>query len=232
MTLKLLALLLTVISTAYGQNFEGKLVYKNEYKSKIPNATSEQFSSMMGTTQEYFIKGGNYKSSTNGTFFQWQLYINTENKLYNKMANSPTILWNDGAVNPDEVIKAEINKGVIDILGHNCDELVLTCKTGVQKYYFSATLKVDPKLYEKHKFGNWNEVISRTKSLPLKMIIDSPQFTLECLVTEIVPMKLDDKIFALPTDSKVERVHTKKLHPTMRMCQKPGFGFLIKFGVQ
>lgn len=204
-TLKILVILLTTILTTYGQDFEGKVVYKNAYKSKIPNATSEQLSSMMGTTQEYLIKGGNYKSSTNGTFFQWQLYIIKENKLYNKMANSPTILWNDGAVNPDEVIKSEINKEVIDVLGQKCDELILTCKSGVQKYYFNSTLKVDPKLFEKHKFGNWNEVISRTNSLPLKMIIDSPQFTLECIATEIVPVKLDDKIFELPADSKVEK---------------------------
>jgi len=202
--LKLLVILLTTIS-AFGQDFEGKLVYKNEYKSKTPNATSEQFSSMMGTTQEYFIKGGNYKSSTNGTFLQWQLYINKDNKLYNKTANSPIILWNDGATNSDEVVKAEINKEVIEILGHKCDELVLTCNSGVQKYYFSSKLKVDPKLFEKHKFGNWNEIISRTNSLPLKMIIDSPQFTLECIATEIVPMKLDDKLFELPAASKVEK---------------------------
>ena len=204
-TLKLIVFTLTTISISYGQDFEGKLVYKNDYKSKIGNVTSEQFSSMMGTTQEYFIKGGNYKSSTNGTFAQWQIYINNENRLYNKMANSPTILWNDGAVNPDEVVKAEINKGVIEILGHKCDELVLTCKSGVQKYYFSTKFKVDPKLFEKHKFGNWNEVISRTSSIPLKMTIDNPQFMLECLVTEILPMKLDDKVFQLPANSKVEK---------------------------
>ena len=93
---------------------------------------------MMGTTQEYLIKDGNYKSSANGTFFQWQLYINKDNKLYNKMSNSPTIFWNDGSVNPDEVIKAEINQGVIEILGYQCDELILTCKSGIQKYYFSS----------------------------------------------------------------------------------------------
>jgi hypothetical protein len=204
-TLKLLAVLLTTILTTYGQDFEGKVVYKNAYKSKLPNATSEQFSSMMGTTQEYLIKGGNYKSATNGTLLQWQLYINKDNKLYIKMANSPTILWNDGAVNPDEVIKAEINKKVIDVLGQKCDELILTCKSGVQKYYFNSTLKVNAKLFENHKFGNWSEVISRTSSLPLKMIIDTPQFALECVATEIVPMKLDDKIFELPADSKVEK---------------------------
>lgn len=204
-TIKLLALLLTIVSFAVGQDFEGRIVYKNEYKSKIANVTNEQFSSMMGTTQEYLIKGGNYKSSTNGTFVQWQLYINKDNKLYNKMSNSPTILWNDGSISADEIIKSELNKGVADILGYQCDELILTCKSGVQKYYFSSKLKVDPKLYEKHKFGNWNEVMSRTGGLPLKMIIDSPQFTLECLATEIVPAKLDDKLFELPVDSKVEK---------------------------
>ncbi len=204
-TVKLILLLLTIASFTFGQDFEGKIVYKNKYKSKTSNMTSEQFSSMMGTTQEYMIKGGNYRSTTNGTFFQWQLYINKDNKLYNKMANSPTLLWIDGSVNPDEVVKAEINKGVIEILGYQCDELILTCKSGIQKYYFSSKLKVDPKLFEQHKFGNWNEVMSRTSGLPLKMIIDCPQFTLECVATEILPAKLDAKIFELPKDSKVEK---------------------------
>lgn len=203
--LTLLLFLLTNISIAYAQNFEGKVVYQNSFKSKMTNITNEQFGAMMGTTQEYFIKGGNYKSSTNGTFLQWLLYINTDNKLYNKMNGSSTILWSDGATNADEVVKSEINKGVIDILGYKCDELVLTCKSGVQKYYYNSTLKADSKLYEKHKFGNWSEVIAKTKSLPLKMIIEGPQFTMECLATEIMPMKLDDKMFELPANSKLEK---------------------------
>lgn len=203
-TLKLLALLLLTIS-AFGQDFEGKLIFKNDYKSKIPNVTSEQLSSMMGTTQEYFIKGGNYKSSTNGTFFQWQLYINKDNKLYNKMANSPTIFWNDGAIYEDEVLKVELNKEVTEVLGHKCDELILTCKSGVQKYYFNSKLKVDPTLFKQHKFGNWNEVMSRTNSLPLKMIIDNAQFTLESLATDIIPMALDDKIFEIPAGSTIQK---------------------------
>jgi hypothetical protein len=202
---KLVTLLLAIASFAYGQDFEGKIVYRNTYVSKIANVSNEQFNSMMGNTQEYFIKGGNYKSEANGTFFQWQLYINKDNKLYNKMSNSPTILWNDGATNNDEVVSAEINNGVIDILGHRCDELILTTNSGVQKFYFNSKIKVDPKLFEKHKFGNWNEIIARTSSLPLKMIIENPQFSLECVATLIVPLKLNDKMFELPADSKLEK---------------------------
>ena len=77
--------------TVFAQNFEGKITYQNSYKSKLPTVKDEQFNAMMGTRQEYYIKGGNYKSVSNGTFSQWQLYINMDSKLYSKMANSETI---------------------------------------------------------------------------------------------------------------------------------------------
>ncbi|TBT97604.1 hypothetical protein CWI39_2849p0010, partial [Hamiltosporidium magnivora] len=177
-TITLLLSTLFVI-TFFGQTFEGKVVYKNAYKCKIPNVTDEQFTSMMGSTQEYFIKNGDYKSLANGTLFQSQHYINSENKLYTKMSNSDTYLWNDAATNPDEVIKFELNKGVIEILGYKCDELVLTCKSGIQKYYFNSKLMVDTKLFVNHKFGNWYDLVSKSNALPLKLIIENTQFSLE-----------------------------------------------------
>jgi len=160
---------------------------------------------MMGTTQEFFIKGGNYKSTMNGTLVLWQLYVNQDNKLYTKMSNVQSILWNDGAVNTDEVLKSEINKNAIEILGHMCDELILTCKSGIQKFYFSSKLKIDPALYANHKFSNWNEVIAKSSSLPLKIILDNHQFGLESIATSITPMSLDDKLFELPAGSKLEK---------------------------
>lgn len=194
------AMLLTVAS--FGQSFEGKILYRNSYKSKIPNVTDEQFSSMMGTLQDYFIKDGNYKSVTNGSFLQWQLYVNKDNRLYNKLASSETILWNDGAINADEVISAEINKGTIEILGYQCDELILTCKSGIQKYYFNSKLAVNPQLFNNHKFGNWYEFLSRANSLPLKMIVDNIQYSIESTATEVKEMKLEESFFELPIGVK------------------------------
>jgi hypothetical protein len=156
----------------------------------------------MGSTQEYFIKNGDYKSVTNGSFFQWQLYVNKDNKLYSKMANSETLLWNDGAANPDEILKAEVNKGVTEILGYKCDELILTCKSGTQKYYFNSKLSVDPNLFINHKFGNWYDYLVKSKSLPLKSFADNGQFSLESTVTEIKAMKLDNTFFELPANSR------------------------------
>jgi hypothetical protein len=196
----LLAALFAISS--FGQTFEGKIVYKNTYKSKMPNVTDDQLTTMMGLTQEYFIKDGDYKSVANGSFFQWQLYVNKDNKLYSKMANSETLLWNDGATNPDEILKAEVNKSVTEILGYKCDELVLTCKSGTQKYYFNTKLSVDTKLFVNHKYGNWYDFLSKSNSLPLKSIVDNEQFTLESVAIEVKEMKLDKTLFELPAGVK------------------------------
>ena len=191
--------------TIFGQTFEGEIIYQNTFKSKTTNLTDQQLSSMIGSKQEYYIKKGNYKSVTNGTFEQWQLYVNADNKLYNKMSNSETIFWNDGSVNADEVLSSVLNKGVTEILGYKCDELILTCKSGIQKYYFNSKLSVDTKLYSNHKYGNWYDYLSKANALPLKTIIDNAQFTMESVATEIKPTQLDDKLFILPDDAKTAK---------------------------
>jgi hypothetical protein len=196
---------LLLATTLLGQNFEGKITFKNTFKSKTQNITDEQFTAMMGDTHEYFIKGGDYKTITNGSFLQWQQYINADNKLYNKMANSETILWNDGSVNMDEVIKAEINKGVTVVMGYNCDEIILTCKSGIQKYYYTSKIAVDVDLFEKHKYGNWFEFISRSKSLPLKMIIENAQLSYEAVAIEVKPMQLGKTMFVLPANAETAK---------------------------
>jgi hypothetical protein len=201
---KILTIALTIltVTTVLGQTFEGKITYQASFKSKLPTVKDEQFNSMMGTKQEYYIKGGDYKSLTNGSFLQWQLYINKDNKLYNKISNSETILWNDGSLNADSIIKVQLNKGATEILGYKCDELILTCKSGTQKYYFNSKLGADTKLYANHKYGNWYSYLKKANALPLKIIIDNQQFTMECVATEVKPMKLEAKEFKLPENAK------------------------------
>ncbi|TGE25590.1 hypothetical protein E5K00_10490 [Hymenobacter aquaticus] len=204
----LLTFLLGVVTTvsALAQNFEGRILYANSYKTKLPNVTDQQWNDMMGTSQEYFVKGGSYKTIDNGTLMQWQLFPGPDtNKLYTKMSNSEAAIWNDAAVNPDEVLKAEVKKDAATILGYKCDELTLTCKSGVQKYYFTSKLALDPKLYEKHKFGNWYEVIKNTKAIPLKFVVDTPQFSMESVATEVKAMKLAAATFELPAGVKTEK---------------------------
>ncbi len=189
--------MLLISFTGFSQTFEGKIVYSNTYKSKNPQLKDEQWGLMLGDIQNYLIKAGDYKSITNGKLMQWQLYINKDNKLYNKMANSETVYWNDGSVQGDEIIKVEVNKNVTEVLGYKCDEIILTCKSGIQKYYYNSKLAVNTKLFVNHKFGNWYDYLSKSNALPLKMILENPQFTTISIATEIKPMKLEINTFEL-----------------------------------
>jgi hypothetical protein len=206
--MKKLLFALAVLTTqlpCFSQSFEGKITYQNTFKSKMPNVTDEQFGLMMGSKQEYFLKEGNYKSVMNGNMMQWQLYLQKDNKVYSKMATTEIIFYNDGAVNKDEIISAEVNKGVTEILGYKCDELVLTCKSGTQKFYYNSALKMDADLFKDHKFGNFSEVVSRINAVPLKMAIESPQFALESVAVDVKKEKIDDSMFALPAGANVQK---------------------------
>jgi len=94
---------------------------------------------------------------------------------------------------------------VTEVLGYKCDEVILTCKSGVQKYYFNSKLSVDTKLFVNHKFGNWFDYLSKSNSLPLKSVIETAQFTIESIATEVKPMKLDTKTFELPAEIKTDK---------------------------
>jgi hypothetical protein len=197
-------ILLTSLSV-FGQNFEGKIVYQNTFKSKNPQLKDEQWSAMFGSTQEFYAKGNQYKYVTNGTLLLWQTYSATDKKVYTKMSNSPSVYWNDATLNTDTILKIELKKASAVVLGYTCDELILTCKSGVQKYYFNAKFVVDPKLYTAHTYGNFALLLTKTKSWPLKSVIETDQFTLTSTATEVKPMVVDINMFKLPAGAKLEK---------------------------
>lgn len=181
------------------QTFEGKIAYSNVYKSKKWAMSDEKLNTMMGTRQEFYVKGGDYKSITNGTF-QWTHYINKENKIYVKILDNETIYWNDANKQDDKILKIEVNKNVIEILGYKCDEVIITTDSGTLKYYFNSIAAVDSKLFVNHKFGDWYDYLNAANAWPLKIVIDNDKFSLVSIATEIKEMKLDSKAFLLPAN--------------------------------
>lgn len=200
-----IAINILTISISFGQKFEGKIIYSNTSVSNIPNIASESLNLLMGTTQEYIIKKGNYKSINNGTLLEWQLYINKTGKFYIKATSSETIFCTtDDNHQEDEILSIKLNKNASKILGYNCDELIVKYNRQVQKYYFNSEIIIDTKLFENNKFKNWYGNLLRANALPLKIIIESFGFTNETIATEIIPLKIEDKTFELPQGIKVE----------------------------
>jgi hypothetical protein len=191
-----LVLLFTIL-TGYAQYFEGKIVYTNKFTSKMASVSSEQMAATMGTKQEYFIKGGNYKSVVNGTAFKLQVYDNKTNRLYNKLPDTDTLFWLDAATNNEEAISAETRPKKEKVAGVDCDVLVVKTKKTTTTYYFSAKYKVNAALFEKHKYGNWYYFVKKSGALPLKIVMEGPGAVMESTATEIKPMKLDANFFSI-----------------------------------
>lgn len=200
------AILLVLISTCIkAQFFEGCLTYKNSYTSKLPAVTSEMLVKMAGDTGRYFIKEGSYKSLLNGFTTEWQVYSQTENKLFTKMKNSKTVYWNDAAINNDTVLNYEILKNADTVLGYTCDMLVLHCTSGDQKYIYNNTITVNEKPFKSHAYGNWYNYVSITGALPLKMILETKEFTMISEAVEVKPIKLEADFFNLPSGAILKK---------------------------
>ena len=194
--------LLILTNSVFAQSFEGKIVYSTTLQSKVSGVTDEQLSAMMGKTQQYFIKGGEYFSTADGTFFQWQRYISKENKYYLKYANSENAYWYDGAINrnPDTLLSQ--NKAALQVLDYTCDELVFKTKDGIHKYYFTSKVPLDSKLFKAHQYGNLYNFLQYANAVPLKEIIIGKEFNMELVATEVSPQVLDSKLFIMPAEVK------------------------------
>ncbi|WP_316838576.1 hypothetical protein [Pedobacter gandavensis] len=199
--LVLLLLLSPVIG--FAQFFEGTITYSNSYKSKSPQLKDEQLNEIMGTTQEYFIKGGDYKSIMNGSFLKMQLYRSTENRSYMLTGNSDIVYWEDYSKNKDVAIKYEVQKSKEIIMGIPCDVLVVYTPKSKSYYYFNKKYAVNPELFKQHIYGNWYYIISRTKALPLKTVYEDDQFVLTSTAIDITPKKLNANVFELSDKDKI-----------------------------
>lgn len=206
---QLIALLSILISTAsFGQTFEGKITYESSFESAHPDkVTPQEWTNLIGWKQELYIKNGNYKYVTNGSFCQWKVYVNADNKIYTKVEKSDTLLWNDASLYSEKIIaKTSIKKNAVKILGYSCDQISFALMSGgAQTYFFASKLGVDVKQFEQHKFGLWLDFLSQSKALPLKSRIETTQFVMESVATEVKAMQLDDAFFAVPGDGKIKK---------------------------
>ena len=205
---KLTLIILCILSAGSirAQVFEGKIVYNNHFTSKIKNLSDEQLQMIVGSKQEYFIKGGSYKSLMNGQAIVMQLYDQKDNRLYNKRANIDTLYWFDASNNTDPVKNVEIKQNVDTILGRKCDALILQTASGTTTYYYSSDYKIDSKAYVNHKYSNWDLYVVKAGAVPLRSIVENSQFKMESTAVEITPVKLDASFFQIDKAAPVKQI--------------------------
>jgi hypothetical protein len=197
-------LFLSTLTFAQNTNFEGRIVYKNKFSLPNGQDITAGASQQMGAEQDYYINAKNYKSILNGAAVKMQLYKSAENKYYMIAGNNSVQVF-DGSMETDKITKIEQLNGTFDILGRKCKGIIMIGSTAKTTYYFDENLKIDPSVYAKHNFGNWNDYMKASNgALPLKFIVENIQFTWEATATKIETRSIPDSEFELPKDAKLK----------------------------
>ena len=189
---------------AKAQDFEGKITYKMTYASHNPGVSSAKLAAALGDKEEYYIRGSQYKSLTNGTVLSMELYDDKANKIYNKLPKSDTLYWIDAAVNSDQPTGSEIRSNADTVLGKPCDALVLKNRSGSATFYYNSQYKADASKYSKHQYGNWAILLEKTGCLPLKSVIVNGPFEITMTAVEISPQTLDAAMFSIPAGTPIQ----------------------------
>jgi hypothetical protein len=200
---KSILIFLLLSLSAFSQNFEGEIIYKNICKSNKPDWKIEYCQMITDSIENFHYKNGNYKYSVpnNQT---WTIFKQSEKKVFRKTKKGQ-IFWSDANSNNDSITKITVNKKVLKVLGYDCNELIIESLGVVQKYYYSSKLAIDPKLYKNHPNGNLYNITLITKAIPLKTIfmLEDQGLILESTALKINKGKLDDTVFLIPRNGEL-----------------------------
>lgn len=207
MKIKLTLALLFLSILLFSQPFEGYLVYQNNCKSSDPNWKQGYCDLITDSLQVYYFKEGDYRYNV-ANAEKWTLFKKNENKIYNKAKKQEVVTWADQSEVSEfdlDIVDIQLNKKAATILGYECDELILTGKNSIQKYYFNAITGIDPTLLENHKKGHLGKIISLTKAIPLKtvFILEQQNLELESVAIKIKKTTLSKALFEVPKNLKI-----------------------------
>lgn len=184
-------------SASASASFEGIIVYDMLYEDRLGLLTKEQAKLFLGDQYTYTVKGNHYKSEMNGLLLTTQYYLGGDT-LYTHTKNTSSLTWNDVRQNGDSLIRVETQTNADTIQGFICDRLSIYSKKGVYHYYYNTQFALNPSDYAHHAFGFSDVFVSKTKSLPLKIVTDTKEAYSVSIAKHIEAKKIDDSVFNYP----------------------------------
>lgn len=166
--------------------FEGKIIYDHSYE---PDSLAGYF----GSESIFYYRAGNYKQVFNGEKVRESIYNRKDNLIYS-FINEDTVITS--CDQESEIIEDyKIFEDAAEILGEKCDLLMLSTNRRLAYYYFSDKYSIDPKSLEYHKYSSLSFVYSKTKSLPLKIINQYPNFRVTMTAVKIEKKHINEDFF-------------------------------------
>lgn len=200
-------------STVRGQSFEGWITYRMEMLNPMPKMIpdsvwnvkiEEQFGEEGFMLQKYYYKNEFYKS----VFEQdgkksFQLYNPEDGNIYMWDEGAGTALKTDTRESLDEFVDITDVDGTIEVLGIECRGIKLKSKMSEMTLWFNEDhFQMDPKLYEGHLYGHWEQIMKATGCLPLKMETTGPMFHIIQTAVDFEEAEIPINEFRMPEFSE------------------------------
>lgn len=238
MTLKQKLFFLIIIFTvhAFGQNFEGTLLYTVDFKlsdkSIEKGVTREMVAEKLTKSNgalspvQYWYKDNNYVRKLVDVG-NTGIYIGNSLTLYNQKPGDENILAIDVSIDPETDIynkppAVELQDTDVILLGKKCKKVVVLWSNTKYEYYFSpGYLPMNPDTYKNYNLNMWHSYLQLAKALPLRMVKESADGSVIIImdVAKVEETKVDNDLFNLP-EMKLDEDQSNYLPKNQKIYKK------------
>ena len=185
------------------KEFEGTIVYSISISNSNPNVKTELLEEMYGKKQVFYYKEG---------YFKWELDTTTPLTTYNPIENinylqfRPDSLYlQRGSTIVEKITTLSFLKKE-KILDYSCNGLyfesnpvdtTLLFKQRKRVYFYNSNFPVDPLHFVNCNFNNLNEVYSKIKAIPLKIVEDFDGLKITYTAISIEQRSIDKNTFKI-----------------------------------
>jgi hypothetical protein len=135
-----------------------------------------------------------------------QLYHSSSNTYYS-VDKTKTATKIDAATLTSQKYAVRPLKEKKIIAGYECKAIEVETDNGSVIYYYSSDISVDPKVFSRHNFGEWNKYLEASNgALPLKYVMTNSKqgFIWIATVKQVQRLSLTTKDFELPQEVQVK----------------------------
>lgn len=180
------------------------LAQTDDFEGTIQFSFSQAAKSEYGKTSETYLSfikmGCNKQVYNNSSHIEWFMYLDKPNRLYCKLPQKDTIFYfdcskEDRNLKIKKIYKLSQKK---NILGHDCNQLIVESTMGKETYYYSPQLKLNPQYFSRYRLWGRNVVCQNAQSVFLETSSDNGSIIEIHKATKIDRKKIDDRTFELP----------------------------------
>ncbi len=184
------------------QSFEGVIRYQHAIESCSPRYPLGMLKSTVDTASTYYYRSGNYKWVNESALFAEDLYLAAENRNYFKVGGGD-VYYGEGSEQNEDILGYSMKENQERILGYRCDLLDLVTRSRkdhsivYRSIWYSPQIRIDSSAFSKLQYLSHDFIASKTHSIPLRIVMQNPEFSITWEAVSVEFQELNDSLFLM-----------------------------------